>query len=538
MRPAIDRRAFMAAGAAGLLLPVRPALAGLWPETGFTHGVASGDPRADSVKLWTRYASADGRDAVLRVEVARDPGMRDVVARGEVVAGPASWGTAQLTVSGLPVGGWLWYRFTAPDGTRSEVGRTRTLPQGPLERFNIAVMSCSNKPFGHFNAYAHLAQREDVDLVVHLGDYIYEYGRGAYPDEAQALAGRVIEPAHEIVALDDYRQRYASYRVDPALQALHRMFPVVAIWDDHEVANDSWKAGAQNHQPDEGDFGARLAAATKAHREWLPQADRMWQRYDIGDLLSLITLDTRIAGRDEQLDLVPMLLEGATAVARFRDGVLADPARQLLGDEQEAWAVEALRASVKAGQKWQIVAQQVIMGTVLTPPNALDFLGADADRRAQAFVRMGLAASAAGLSGAMDMWAGYPAARKRLLGAMQAADANAIVLAGDSHNAWAFDLPHDGRPAAVEFAVQSVTSPGYERALKADPDRIRDALVGASPELKWCETSRRGYMMMAITPAAVRNEWVFMDTIRSQSTATSGTAAAVVRHGRRVLEIG
>jgi alkaline phosphatase D len=210
----------------------------------------------------------------------------------------------------------------------------------------------------------------------------------------------------------------------------------------------------------------------------------------------------------------------------------------LLGDEQEAWAVEALRASVKAGQKWQIVAQQVIMGTVLTPPNALDFLGADADRRAQAFVRMGLAASAAGLSGAMDMWAGYPAARKRLLGAMQAADANAIVLAGDSHNAWAFDLPHDGRPAAVEFAVQSVTSPGYERALKADPDRIRDALVDASPELKWCETSRRGYMMLAITPAAVRNEWVFMDTIRSQSTATSGTAAAVVRHGRRVLEIG
>ncbi|WP_416907793.1 MAG: alkaline phosphatase D family protein [Polymorphobacter sp.] len=538
MRLALDRRAFIAASAAGLLLPVRPALAGLWPAAGFTHGVASGDPGPDSIRLWTRYASADGRDAVLKVEVARDPGMMDVIARAETVAGPSSWGTAQAHIKGLPVGGWLFYRFTAPDGSQSVTGRTRTLPRGPLSRFNIAVVSCSNKPFGHFNGYAHLAARNDIDLIVHLGDYIYEYQQGAYPSAAQALAGRVIEPAHEIVALDDYRQRYASYRVDPALQELHRNFPMIAIWDDHEICNDSWKAGAENHQAGEGDYEVRKAAATRAHKEWLPQADRMWQRYDIGDLLSLITVDTRIAGRDQQLELGPVLREGATAVARFRDGPLADPARQLLGAEQEAWLFETMKASVKDGHKWQLLAQQVIMGNVYTPKNAMDFVPAGADKRLQGYVQAGMAASAAGISAAMDMWAGYPAARARLLGAAQAAGAELIVLAGDSHNAWAFDLAHDGKPAAVEFDVQSITSPGYEQAFAANPGGVRDAVVAASPELKWCDTSQRGYMTVTLTPEEARAEWTFMRTIREVSTQTTGTQVATTRRGTHRLSLG
>lgn len=537
MRLALDRRAFIAASAAGLLLPVRPALAGLWPTSGFTHGVASGDPQADSVRLWTRYASADGRDAVLKVEVARDPGMTDIIARAETMAGPASWGAAQAHIKGLPVGGWVFYRFTAPDGSQSVTGRTRTLPQGPLSRFNIAVVSCANKPFGHFNAYAHLAARNDIDLVVHLGDYLYEYQRGAYPSLEQALEGRTIEPAHEMVALDDYRQRYASYRVDPALQELHRNFPMIAIWDDHEICNDSWKDGAENHQPNEGDYAVRKAAATKAHKEWLPQADRMWQRYDIGNLLSLITVDTRIAGRDQQLDLGPVLRQGSTALAQFRDGPLADTNRQLLGAEQEAWLFDTMKASVKDGQKWQLLAQQVIMGNVYTPKNALEFLGADADPRAQGYVKAGLAASAAGISAAMDMWAGYPAARARLLAAAQAANADLVVLAGDSHNAWAFDLAHDGKPAAVEFDVQSITSPGYEQALKGNPAAIRDAVVEASPELKWCDTTQRGYMTVAFTPEEARAEWTFMRTIREVSTATTGTQIATTRRGTHKLSL-
>ena len=178
MRLDLDRRAFLTATAAGLLLPARPAFAGLWADKGFTHSVASGDPGPDSIKLWTRYAAADGRDTVLKVEVASDAGFTAILKRGETIAGPEGWGTATARITGLPVGQWAYYRFIAPDGTASPIGRTRTLPSGPLARCNIAVFSCANKPFGWFNAYAHAAARDDIDLVVHLGDYLYEYQSG------------------------------------------------------------------------------------------------------------------------------------------------------------------------------------------------------------------------------------------------------------------------------------------------------------------------------------------------------------------------
>jgi alkaline phosphatase D len=533
----IDRRAFLAAGGAGLLLPARPALAGLWPDKGFTHGVASGDPGPDSIKLWTRYASADGRDATLKLEVAEDMAFTRILKRTEAIAGPASWGTAQARITGLPAGGWVFYRFTAPDGSSSPIGRTRTLPSGPLSRFNVAVFSCSNKPFGYFNAYAHAAARGDIDLVVHTGDYLYEYPRGDYPSAAEALAGREIDPAGEIIHLDDYRQRYASYRVDPALQELHRLFPMIAIWDDHEVANDSWRAGAQNHQPEEGDFKARLAAAKQAHDEWLPGPDRMYQRYDIGDLLSLITLDTRNTGRDEQLSLAKAIGGGAAGLAAFKTGPWQAPERTLLGPAQEAWVTDALKASVKDGQKWQFVAQQIVMGDIFTPADAVSWLGADAPKRAQGYVAGGIAAAKAGIPASMDAWSGYPQARKRLLKAAQSAGADLVVTSGDSHNAWAFNLVEGGKPAGVEFAGQSVTSPGFESALKADPAVIRAAVVAASPGMTWCDTSRRGYLTIAFTPESARADWVFMAGIRDVSTATSTGQAAVVRRGERRMTL-
>jgi alkaline phosphatase D len=537
MRLELDRRAFITASAAGLLLPARPALAGLWADKGFTHGVASGDPGPGSIKLWTRYAAAGGGEAVLKVAVASDPGMRRIIARGEALAGPATWGTAQTRISGLPQKGWVYYRFTAPDGSQSPIGRTRTLPAGDLARANIAVFSCSNKPFGWFNAYAHAAARTDLDFVVHVGDYIYEYARGTYPSDAQALAGRIIEPANEMVALDDYRQRYASYRVDPGLQELHRLYPMIAIWDDHELANDTWKNGAQNHQDNEGDWAVRKAAATKAHGEWLPGPDRMYQRYDIGNLISLVTLDTRATGRDQQLDIGAAMKGGMAGLKAFRDGPLNDPARQLLGVEQEAWFADTMKASVKDGQKWQLVAQQVIMGDVMTPKNALELLAPDADPRAQAYVKGGMAAASVGISAAMDMWAGYPQARKRVLQAAQAADADMVVVSGDSHNGWAFNLGEGGKPAGVEFAGHSVTSPGYESALKADPAKVAAALVAANPAMTWCDTSRRGYMTVAFTPESARCDWVFMKTIRERTTALDKGQGATVKRGKRVMEL-
>jgi alkaline phosphatase D len=537
MRLDLDRRAFFTATAAGLLLPARPALAGLWADKGFTHGVASGDPGADSIKLWTRYAAADGKDAVLKIEVAADTGFRRIVARSEAVAGPATWGTAQARITGMPGSGWVYYRFTAPDGSRSPVGRTRALPQGKLDRCNIAVFSCANKPFGWFNAYAHAAARKDIDLVVHLGDYLYEYKRGIYPGLADAMPGREIDPAGEMLALDDYRQRYASYRVDPGLQELHRLFPMISIWDDHEFANDAWKNGAENHQADEGDWNARKARAMQVHAEWLPGPDRIWQRYDIGNLLSIVTLDTRVEGREKQLDLGAALRGGADGVKAFRDGAWNDPARTLLGTEQEAWFADTMQASVKGGQKWQLVAQQIVMGNVFTPKQAGSWLAPDADKRAQGFVAAGIAAAAAGIPGNMDSWGGYPQARRRLLAAAQAADADMVVVSGDSHNAWAFDHSEGGKPAGVEFGGHSVTSPGYESALKADPALIRAGVVAANPGMQWCDTSRRGYLTVNFTPESARCDWVFMQTIKTRTLATSTGQAATVKRGARRMAL-
>lgn len=535
MRNAIDRRAFLAAGAAGLLLPVRPALARLWPASGFTHGVASGHPGPGAVTLWTRHASVTGAATVLKLEVAEDEAMMRIIARTEAMAGPESWGTAQARVTGLPDGRWLWYRFTAPDGSTSPVGRTRTLPAGRIERLKLAVFSCSNRPFGHFNAYAHAAARDDIDAVLHLGDYIYEYAPGTYP--SQVAPGREILPGNEILMIDDYRQRYASYRADPALQAIHARFPMIAIWDDHEFANDTWNGGAENHQAGEGVWNLRRDAALKAHREWLMTPETYWNRYDFGNLVSVLTLDTRMSGRDKQLDLAAAMRGGAAGLKAFQQGEWQSPARTLLGAEQEAWFAREVAASVKAGQRWQLVAQQVVMGDIMTPKQALEWLGPDADARAQAYVKGGIAAAQAGIPGAQDMWSGYPQARTRLLKAMQDAGANPIVIAGDSHNAWAFNHSLSGKPVAAEFGVQSVTSPGYEQALKADPAVVRAGLVQSSPGLAWCDTSRRGYLTLDFAANQMACDFVFMNTIASVNTATGPGQRAVVKHGARRMTL-
>ncbi|KPF67696.1 hypothetical protein IP88_12210 [alpha proteobacterium AAP81b] len=536
MRLDVDRRAFLTAAAAGLILPVRPALANLWPASGFTHSVASFNPTATAVTLWTRYVSADGNANELMVEVAADEGFTRILGKGFTSAGPDTWGTASVTVAGLPPGQWAWYRFTAPDKSVSPIGRTRTLPAGPVGAARFAVFSCANKPFGWFNAYGHCAARDDIDLVVHLGDYIYEYKRGEYPAAEQSVADRDIEPANEILAIDDYRQRYASYRVDPGLQALHRRFPVIAIWDDHEFANDAWRSGAQNHQADEGDWSLRLRAALTAHREWLPHGSPAYRSSDYGDLVSIIALDSR-TDRDKQLEIAPAIMGGANSLASFRDKEWSAPYRRLLGVTQERWLTDTLTASVKRGTKWQFLAQQLVMGNTVVPAEAAGWLGANPNPRLRAYVQAGIMAGAAGIPGNMDGWGGYPAARSRLLKAAQTVGADLVVASGDSHNAWAFNLAEGGLPAGVEFAGQSVTSPGYESALSANPDDVRAGLVKANPEMVWCDTSRRGYMTIDFTPEATRGEWVFMNTIRTPSLATSKGVAAVAKRGTRRMTL-
>ncbi|OQW78206.1 MAG: alkaline phosphatase [Proteobacteria bacterium ST_bin14] len=536
----IDRRSFMVTGSIGLgafAIPGFAQTANVTDARGFTHSVASGEPMADSVLLWTRFVPISGDSARLTAELSETADFSRVIAGGAQITGGWRDFTSKITVGGLKPGKRYYFRFVAPDGSFSPVGRTKTLPVGLAPSFRAAIFSCSNLPFGYFNAYAHAALRDDIDLAIHLGDYLYEYQTGDYPALKDAMAGRQPLPATEIIQLADYRLRYASYRSDPDLQKLHSLVPMIVQWDDHEITNDSWEGGAQNHQKNEGEWHARRAAAMQAYREWMPISDEPWKAYEIGTLATLFRTETRVLGRTKPAELAPFLFkpDPAKALAEFRDGSWQDAAATMMGSQQEDWLAHAMRASVKGGTKWQVVGFGTIMGNTETPLSAASWVSPDADPRAKAYLAAGMMATKAGLPFNFDSWGGYPAARARFLKSAQGLGANLIVISGDSHNAWAYDLGQNGKPAGVEFAGQGVTSPGFESAIKIDPKTVAKALVEANPELKWCDTSRRGYMAMTITPSRVTNDWIFVDTIKAKSTAASVGHSATVMRGRNVM---
>ncbi|QGN55388.1 alkaline phosphatase [Novosphingobium sp. Gsoil 351] len=535
--PAFDRRAFVRAGIVGIGLLALPGMALAAGVDDFTHGVASGEPGADRVLLWTRYVGT-GDDAVLRFEVADSLDFAKPVTGGEVRAlADRDW-CAKVVATGLQPGRWYYYRFVEPGGAISPVGRTRTLPVGKVDRFRMAVFSCSNLGFGWFNAYAHAAEDGAFDAVVHLGDYYYEYQKGEYPGLDQIVPGRVLLPEKEIVSLADYRLRHANYRADPDLQRLFQLQPWIMVWDDHETANDSWKDGAENHQPaTEGPWPLREAAAMRAYHEWLPVSDETWAAYEIGELATLFRLETRLTARDEQFDLSAIErgsdAEIAAALAKFRDGEWRDSARTLMGAKQEAWLADGLRESRRAGKPWQVLAQQIVMGKLLLPTNVADGMRPDSREELRSRILGRIAATKAGLPFNMDAWDGYPAARERLLASARAADANLVVLSGDSHNAWANDLALGKAAAGVEFAGTSVTSPGAEGSLPwMNPDRLASDLVALNPGLKWCDTAQRGYMAIELTPARSTCEWRFIDTVHQRSTKLAPSHTMSVEAGR------
>lgn len=544
MTMTIDRRLLIKAGTFGLAaLSIPGAARALVFGRGFTHGVASGEPGNDSVLLWTRYvADSDSR---LTAELADTADFARPLAGGSVTASGARDHIAKLTVSGLKPDRWYFYRFVAPDGSTSAIGRTRTLPLGETASFNIGVFSCSNLPFGWFNGYAHAAARNDIDLAVHTGDYLYEYGPDVYPTRAQALAGRIVQPDHEMITLADYRLRYASYRMDADLQRLHQVVPMIAMWDDHEIANDAYKTGAQNHQSaTEGDYATRRRIAEQVYREWMPvadlaPADPLWRSYQIGNLATLFRTESRLSGRDKPAELAEAFAAGgdlATALARFRDETWADPARHMLGDDQARWLGDQFRASKASGTRWQVWAQQCVMGTLQLPPETAQWVPNDAPQIVRTRSAAGLAASKAGLPFNMDAWDGYPVQREALLKSAQAADADLVVLSGDSHNGWGFDLDADGKPAGVEFAGQAISSPGFETfAPTIAPKDVSAALVRANPQLKWADTSSRGYMTLQLTPQAATAQWHQLRTIRERSTDLVGSPSLSVAPGRRTI---
>jgi len=518
----IDRRSLLAAVPISCAMP-RAAWAQSLCSGMFTHGVASGDPLMDGVILWTRFVGGDERIAW---EVAEDETFARVAQRGETRASIANDFCAKVDVRGLQPGRPYFYRFLSGSGP-SLTGRTRTAGGNTLR---VAVFSCANYGFGYFHAYGHAAMRDDIDLVLHTGDYIYEYGRGSYPTERDAVPERIIDPTGEIVRLNDYYQRYATYHTDADLLALRQMKPISAVWDDHEITNNTWRDGAQNHQANEGAWSDRVAAAAKAYFDWMPirrpdpRSARIYRALDWGDLARIVLLDTRYIGRDQELsfgDLATRLAQGGveadTALAATRQ-VFDAPSRTLLGETQERWLSQTLAESKQRGQTWQILTQQVIVSNQVFPVGTTRFVPAEANAGTRAWVSGSERLGAAGFGWNLDAWSGYRAARTRLLNDCVANANNAVILGGDSHNAWINSIaaPQGGRLAALEFAGGSVTSPGFERSMAAAAPGEREQLMrSGNPELAFCDISNRGYGAMHFTRSRLDAEWVAFENVKS-----------------------
>jgi len=474
----------------------------------FRHGVASGDPRGDGVLLWTRVSGGTG-EVPVRWTLASNPALTRVVARGETRTGAIRDFTVKVDVAGLTPGTTYYYRFESL-GAQSAVGRTRTLPPAGASRVRVALASCSNYPHGYFNAYARIAERADIDVVLHLGDYIYDYQQGRYADPDLAGA-RAVDPPTEILVLDDYRRRYARYRTDPDLQAVHQQHAFIAVWDDHEIANNAWQGGAENHQANEGDYGARRAAAYQAFTEWLPVRDTgsarqplIYRSFALGDLADLVMLDTRLIGRDQQVE--------RGDVAR-----LDDPARSLLGPAQEHWLSGELAASVRVNTRWQILGQQVM------------------------FAPQSLAGAPAGNP---DSWDGYRAARARVFDVVERLHVpNLVVLTGDVHSSWAYDLPRrpdqgydpdSGRGSlGVEIVCPAVSSPTPFQG--PDADARTAATRQARPHLKYLDGRSRGYVVLEITRERLQADWWLLPTVKARSPGQQFATGLVCEAGSRHL---
>jgi alkaline phosphatase D len=492
----------------------------------FGYGVASGDPLADRVIIWTR-ANRLSEPVQLQWEVALDAAFANMVKSGTVTADPAHDSTVKVDVTGLQPATSYFYRFKNGP-VISETGRTRTLPAGSVQQVKLGVFSCAAYSIGQFHAYNHASSRTDLDAALMLGDYIYETGLSDAEQLAARAFGREADPKGELHTLNEYRLRYQLYHTDADLRGLRRNMPLIGVWDDHEIVNDTWRDGAGGHDPaTEGSFAARRAAAVQAYHEWMPTrtgADplKIYRSFDFGSLLSLHMLDARVIGRD-----------APTSRDAYLAGAADDPARQLLGAEQEAWLAARLQGS---NATWQVLGQQVVFGGMRIPLSVYDdfsedtikaFIDAldtpeasrtDAQRAQIAQPRIGYE---------LANWDGFPAARERVLAMAHASDKNLVVLSGDSHNAWAHDLRDTaGQRIGVEFATPSVTSTGLEIAHpKVGRQFLADSFLRMVPDLKYAETSRRGYVAVNFTPTSVTGEFVFVSSVFVNNySATVGPA--------------
>lgn len=541
----------------------------------FKYGVASGDPLTDRVILWTHAKIPDSTDTVgLIWQIATDVKFANILRSGRVDATEAGAFTAKVDATGLSAGASYFYRFIDDAGVVSTVGTTRTLPAANATSVKFAVFSCTLYSEGFFNTYD-AAAKSDAEYAIHLGDYIYEYGSepAKFGNKDAVTLGRVTSPTNDIVTLSDYRTRYALYRSDPNLQALHARMPWITIWDDHEFANNAYVGGAENHNPlTQGDWITRKNIAARVYHEWMPIRTpdnanllKIYRRFDFGNLFTLHMLDTRIEGRDQQYDNFG---DSDGGVGRYVTGLTSgtDAERRMISATQQSWLTNGISTSTAT---WQFLGNQDIMARMWFPASVLqayataatnpagvstaitNYLTAKATRAAAGAAAL-TATQTALLNAAkipynLDSWDGYPSNREAVLQTVKAQNKKLVTLSGDSHNAWFADLTTlAGEKVGVEFATSSVTAPGFESvglgSLASSLDgsalvpQLGNAAIGAGlglvDDLNYSDSNRRGYLLMTVTNDAVKGEYVFMSTVKSASyTATVGKTINVSATG-------
>ena len=537
MSKKITRRQALLRASTALLLPFANSLSSVVqdrPSASFAHGVASGDPDQSSVVIWTRVSDSEGAVAV-QWSVASDAEFQNVIARGRYTTGENRDYTVKIVVNNLESGREYFYRFCT-GGTTSATGRTRTLPSGHVNQLVLAVATCSNYPFGYFNAYEAIANDSSIDLVVHLGDYIYEYGEHGFGGEVGTRIGRTHEPRHEIITLDDYRTRHGQYKSDQGSLAMHARHPLIIIWDDHESANNPWMGGALNHQAEEGSWAARRAASLQAFYEWLPVRDpvdneapeKYWRHYKFGDLASLITLESRHTGRSQQISYndYPKELETLEQAQELLTKVIGAPNRNMLSSEMETFLQSELAESIDSGRRWRLIGNQSVMAKSVSPRLDEPFfdrlrneLDADAARMLGNLTRFGELE----LPDDLDTWEGYPVARERFYQIAKDAGArDLLVLSGDSHSYWANALyDTDGQAMGLELGSTGISSPRSLLAFGEEGLRRFDELNAANnQEIIWSDGRHRGFIRLVINHESVHADFVTVSDVETRNYTT------------------
>lgn len=511
-----------------------------YKKINFDQGVASFDPTKSRVIIWTRY---NNTGKLILWEVSKDISFNKILRKGTITTEISRDNTIAVELTELEENQKLYYRFSNKDDKAiSVIGETITFPEN-ASTVKLAVCSCSNYQAGLFNVYNAMAKSE-ADVIVHLGDYFYEYEAGGYGANAQnASLNRKHQPAHEILSLDDYRTRYKQYRSDADLQLAHQKKPFICVWDDHEVANDAYKEGAENHQANEGSYETRKQNALQAYSEFLPfsrlEANNqmlIYRNFNLGNLVNLTMLDTRIIGRDKQLNMNDyMTASGFDAVKYQAD--ITNPSRGLLGTTQRNWLTQIVNSNTA---KWQVLGQQVLMAKMLVPAEMLTAFGTpnfstiltelvtikvrlsknDPTLTPQEIARVNTV-----LPYNLDAWDGYPVDREIMYNTF--GTKKIISFAGDTHNAWSSKLTkQDKTEIGIELATSGITSPGFELYLGNNPSAetlkaFEGALTTLIDDLNYFDASRRGYILTTFTNSNVKAEWVFVSSILSSSYSTS-----------------